>query len=342
LIFIQQQVKNESPFMMNRVDFSLQSIKEHFSFHLPEKEIHIWLTRIFHTDRDEEAAKADGATPAVGRARGEAALPLGSPERARRAGASEPTQRSILMQGSRSPYRPSQNRSLTQHPSGLPAYSGDRDEILGLPTLYSLGVDPSIVDKEDHSSDFSFFRQRAHQSQIGIHFLLSRYLELSPEQLLIQKTERGKPILANHPEISFSIAHSGDLLVLAFARHPIGIDLEHVRPVRGGAIAQKFFTIKEMKFLSEVSEEDFFYLWTAKEAALKADGCGITEGLREAITNIEEHSILGVDLHGRSISITPWFLKATLNKHFIGSVASFVSPTLIRWYDCRSADILTI
>ncbi|KAB2642399.1 MAG: 4'-phosphopantetheinyl transferase superfamily protein [Verrucomicrobia bacterium] len=322
--------------MMNRVDFSLQSTKEHFSFHLPEKEIHIWLTRIFHTDRDEEAAKSDVATPAVRSARWEAALPLGSHERARQAGARESTQRS------RSPYRPSQNRSLTQHPSGLPAYSGDRDEILGLPPLYSLGVDPSIVDKEEHSSDFSFFRKRAHQSQIGIHFLLSRYLELSPEQLLIQKTERGKPILASHPEISFSIAHSGDLLVLAFARHPIGIDLEHVRPVRGGAIAKKFFTIKEMKFLSEVSEEDFFYLWTAKEAALKADGCGITEGLREAITNIEEHSILGVDLHGRSISITPWFLKTTLKKDFIGAVASFVSPTLIRWYDCRSADILSI
>jgi hypothetical protein len=27
----------------------------------------IFLARIFHTDRDEEAVKADGATPAVGR-----------------------------------------------------------------------------------------------------------------------------------------------------------------------------------------------------------------------------------------------------------------------------------
>ncbi|MDH4470941.1 MAG: hypothetical protein QE493_08260 [Verrucomicrobiae bacterium] len=30
----------------------------------------IFLARIFHTDRDEEAVKADGATPAVGRLRG--------------------------------------------------------------------------------------------------------------------------------------------------------------------------------------------------------------------------------------------------------------------------------
>ena len=30
----------------------------------------IFLARILHTDRDEEAVKADGATPAVGRLRG--------------------------------------------------------------------------------------------------------------------------------------------------------------------------------------------------------------------------------------------------------------------------------
>ena len=82
------------------------------------------LTRIFHTDRDEEAAKADGAPPAVGRPRG------------RRAGASESTQASILTQGCMSTYCPSQNRSLTQHPSDLPASAVDWYEISGLDQLF--------------------------------------------------------------------------------------------------------------------------------------------------------------------------------------------------------------
>ncbi len=48
-----------------------------------------FLTRIFHTDRDEEAARADGAPPAFGRPRGRQPLAqLSSPERARRVGAS--------------------------------------------------------------------------------------------------------------------------------------------------------------------------------------------------------------------------------------------------------------
>ena len=61
------------------------------------------LTRIFHTDHDEEDAKADVARQA-----------------------------SILTQGCMSRYCPSQNRSLTQHPSDLPASAVDWYEICGL------------------------------------------------------------------------------------------------------------------------------------------------------------------------------------------------------------------
>ncbi|MCF7729513.1 MAG: hypothetical protein K9M81_03995 [Chthoniobacterales bacterium] len=68
------------------------------------------LTRIFHTDRDEEDAKADGVR-----------------------------QTSILTQGCMSTYCPSQNMSLTQHPSGFPAYAVDQYEICGL-TLWREGL----------------------------------------------------------------------------------------------------------------------------------------------------------------------------------------------------------
>ncbi len=61
------------------------------------------LTRIFHTDRNEEAAKADGVS-----------------------------QTSILTPGCMSPYRPSHNVSLTQDPSDFPVSAGDRCEIFGL------------------------------------------------------------------------------------------------------------------------------------------------------------------------------------------------------------------
>jgi phosphopantetheinyl transferase len=172
-------------------------------------------------------------------------------------------------------------------------------------------------------------------SQRYLCFLLSRYLNISPEYLHIQKTERGKPILRSHPEISFSLAHSRDLLVLAFARDPVGIDLEKKRTVRATAIAKKFFSQHEEAFLRQSPEDHFFYLWTAKEAALKADGCGLARGLRQAITVIKKNRIQGVYLKKRFMTVIPWYLDKHLKNYFIGSLASFVSPSLIRWYDLR-------
>ncbi|KAB2643771.1 MAG: DUF2071 domain-containing protein [Verrucomicrobia bacterium] len=99
--------------------------KEHFYFESRRS-----LARIFHTDRDKELAKTDGLPPAAGRPRER--LPLGSPEKERRVGASESTQTSILTQGCMSTHRPCQNGSLTQYPSGFPVFAGDRHEISGL------------------------------------------------------------------------------------------------------------------------------------------------------------------------------------------------------------------
>ncbi len=185
--------------------------------------------------------------------------------------------------------------------------------------------------------DFSWSQKKLDTSQTCLRYLLSRYLEISPELFAITKTERGKPILSEHPEISFSIAHSGDLLALAFARHPVGIDLEGIRPVKAMALAKKFFLPHEIEFLAKAPKERFFYLWTAKEAALKADGCGITQGLRQAVTVIQEDSLAGLHLKGKFISVTPWFLEAT-SESYTGAIASFISPSLIRWYDWRTAD----
>jgi hypothetical protein len=61
------------------------------------------LARIFHTDRDEETAKADGVR-----------------------------QTSILTPGCMCTYRPSHNVSLTQDPSVFPASAVDQCEICGL------------------------------------------------------------------------------------------------------------------------------------------------------------------------------------------------------------------
>ena len=81
------------------------------------------LAPIFHTDRDEEAAKPDGVR-----------------------------QTNILTPGCMCTYCPSHNVSLTQHPSGFPVSAGDRCEICGLARIVhtdsSRGAANPDVDKE--------------------------------------------------------------------------------------------------------------------------------------------------------------------------------------------------
>ena len=89
----------------------------------------------------------------------------------------------------------------------------------------------------------------------------------------------GKPFLKNGSG-EFNITHSGDYLVIAFAHHPIGVDLEKIGdfPERN-FIKDNFFHPGETAELNQLQDKDFdtafFTCWTRKEALLKAIGCGL-------------------------------------------------------------------
>lgn len=180
-------------------------------------------------------------------------------------------------------------------------------------------------------------------SQMGYQitrYLLSNYLECSSETILFEKEIYGKPTISQYPEISFNISHSNNLLLIAISRQSIGIDLEEVRSVRATAIAKKFFPFHEKEFLKKNCRENlFFELWTAKEASLKADGRGITQGLRDAHAKIEHDKITSVCLLEKEWMTALYSFFTTdktqkdSKKCFVASVASSFSPSLISWYD---------
>jgi hypothetical protein len=95
------------------------------------------LARIFHTVSSRGATNPDADTTGGRETAVETALALGgSPERARRAGASESTKMMDCDDGCMSIY--CLNQSLTQHPFGFPASLGDWHEISGLVFLEML------------------------------------------------------------------------------------------------------------------------------------------------------------------------------------------------------------
>lgn len=114
---------------------------------------------------------------------------------------------------------------------------------------------------------------------ISAHTALRRILaKYTAEPLNFVYNQHGKPALINS-SLHFNLAHSEDLALLALARNSIGVDLEHIRPIKEAAyIASTAFTESERRSLLEFptnqQEKAFFRLWTCKEAAMKALGAG--------------------------------------------------------------------
>lgn len=84
------------------------------------------------------------------------------------------------------------------------------------------------------------------------------------------------PRLTNHPNIHISISHSGTFVGCVISPHPCGFDLQvHVEKDILG-IAEIFFCESEHKMLCRLVQrerkEQFFRLWTLKEAWSKIPG----------------------------------------------------------------------
>jgi 4'-phosphopantetheinyl transferase len=112
--------------------------------------------------------------------------------------------------------------------------------------------------------------------------ILARYLGRRPETLAFGQEARGKPVLADLAgEWCFNLSDSGDLALLAVARaRPLGIDVEHVRPVpRRDAIARRLLGDPVVEALAhlpgDAGDALFFREWTAFEARQKATGDGL-------------------------------------------------------------------
>ena len=96
------------------------------------------------------------------------------------------------------------------------------------------------------------------------------------EEIIIERTEYGKPYLSGHEGFEFSLSHSGDMVVLAVSDKPVGADVEIVKG-RDWRMFHRFLSEVEMKMIetSKEPEERFFEVWTVREAFSKEEGQGL-------------------------------------------------------------------
>lgn len=96
----------------------------------------------------------------------------------------------------------------------------------------------------------------------------------------VERGPYGKPELVAPSGWHFSLSHSRNVVVLALARSPIGVDVEpRDRQARWRALAQRQFQPDERAILNTLAgvahEPAALALWTAKEAWAKATGLGV-------------------------------------------------------------------
>lgn len=147
-------------------------------------------------------------------------------------------------------------------------------------------------DEREHASRFRFERDRRRfvACRGAVRALIGSLIGSHPPAIQFQYGPRGKPELggALAGALAFNVSHSEDVALCAVApRGPIGVDGERLRDLPDlDSIAAHFFSPLERAFIGgpgSARVNRFFYLWTLKEAWLKAEG----EGLSGPLTEVE-------------------------------------------------------
>jgi 4'-phosphopantetheinyl transferase len=152
-------------------------------------------------------------------------------------------------------------------------------------------------------------RKRSLVGHVALRLVLAELTGSAPEDLRFERRcghcgrlGHGKPHLSGHPDLDFSLSHSGGLALIAVARgRRVGADVERLRPRTDVlAIARGSLSARERRVVEggetdaarrgetdaarrgetdAARREAFFRCWTRKEAYLKGLGVGLAGGL---------------------------------------------------------------
>jgi 4'-phosphopantetheinyl transferase len=176
--------------------------------------------------------------------------------------------------------------------------------------------------------------RRRVQQQFFQRLLLAAYLGCPGKAVKLVRSDRGKPMLAGeHADsaLQFNASHSGDWLAVAVAKDTaIGIDIETERRLaRAPLLARRFLSGEECEWLVELDEpfrsRQFLRQWTAREALVKARGCGLAGCLGEMALGWQPPSIrcLPADWDGAEAMT---LASLPLPDGLVGHLASLAGP----------------
>jgi len=164
-------------------------------------------------------------------------------------------------------------------------------------------LSPEECDRADRFR-FERDRQAFTASRTALRVLLGHYTATEPEVVQFAVGPHGKPHLSPGGRASalrFNLSHSGEYALIALSNGPaVGTDIERLRTdVEADGIAERYFLESELAWLrsrpAEARTEAFHRLWVLKEAAIKADGRGLSMPLVEVRVVFDSRDRGGVE-----------------------------------------------
>jgi 4'-phosphopantetheinyl transferase len=118
----------------------------------------------------------------------------------------------------------------------------------------------------------------------AIRNILSKYADQPAAAIKFGEGANKKPYLinSNKNKLFHNISYSGDWILLAVSSSAVGADMELVnRHFDFQGIIHQVFNEEEINYINnDLSAEQFFLLWTRKEALVKATGKGLDNDLK--------------------------------------------------------------
>ncbi|WP_277375856.1 4'-phosphopantetheinyl transferase family protein [Paenibacillus polymyxa] len=168
---------------------------------------------------------------------------------------------------------------------------------------YELLVNQVSLEKQ-HKLDRFLHREdalRGLYADVLLRWLVCRQLKIPNASLQFTYNAFGKPSLLNAPAFHFNVSHSGKWVVCAVDDHPLGIDIEQLRPI-DFEVGRVCFSDTEYDALMQQDAESrlsyFYDLWTLKESFVKAEGQGLTLPLKSFSFELEARPSIGFTTEG--------------------------------------------
>lgn len=169
----------------------------------------------------------------------------------------------------------------------------------------------SHVTKERKEKALAMLDEERRYQSLGAGYLINKY---TPSEEVFYNKEH-KPFKKS---CFFNVSHSFDYVVFLKSQHPCGIDIEKVIDMKKKLIPYAFSEEEQKKINSD---NDFFYLWTLKEALVKAQGQGFAAMKSKDVPSKEgEILYLGRKYYLKSINYNDYRISLCIEDEPIDSI----------------------